>query len=396
MKKFGPINQIKIFTFTYYGSILLLNGFLPLYLQFRGFDMAQIGILMSIGPFISVIANPFWGFVSDRYQNTRSLIMFMMAADLAIMTAVMFSNGFMMAAAILVVFYFFQTALSPLNTSLILQVIDGTGVKFGNIRLWGSLGYAVLAITSGPIMQYVGIGNFGWVFIVFMFVAILLSTGLPQRGAASPGKLMLRDFSKVIGNGAFVSLLFLSTLVFIPYAMNSAFLSIFIERLGGSEVSVGAALFSSAILEVPVFLLLDRYMPQTIKAMLLLIALATFLFALRWLLMSMAASPAMVIAIQFSHSVTFGVYFYAATLLCEQLVPKSYRATGQSLYALATGGISGLIAGYVGGLLFQYSGPRFMYLVGSFMALVGLTGYILLWLVLRKKIHSDSFSSYSS
>lgn len=40
----------------------------------------EIGSLMAIGPFVSLFANPFWGFWSDKSRNIRIILMMMMGA----------------------------------------------------------------------------------------------------------------------------------------------------------------------------------------------------------------------------------------------------------------------------------------------------------------------------
>lgn len=37
----------------------------------------EIGTLMAIGPFVSVFANPFWGYACDRSQNIRRILLIM-------------------------------------------------------------------------------------------------------------------------------------------------------------------------------------------------------------------------------------------------------------------------------------------------------------------------------
>lgn len=65
-----PHTRLKYFNFFMYGSWSLLNPFLPVYFQHTGFTALQIGVLMSVGPMISLFANPFWGYWSDRLQKS--------------------------------------------------------------------------------------------------------------------------------------------------------------------------------------------------------------------------------------------------------------------------------------------------------------------------------------
>jgi len=57
---------VKLFNFFLYGALSVLISFIPLYFQEVGFTTVAIGMLMAGGPFVSIFANPFWGYWSDR------------------------------------------------------------------------------------------------------------------------------------------------------------------------------------------------------------------------------------------------------------------------------------------------------------------------------------------
>ena len=52
---------IKTFNFFIYGAIAIYSTFFPLYLKETGMSSFTIGLLLAGGPFISLLANPFWG-----------------------------------------------------------------------------------------------------------------------------------------------------------------------------------------------------------------------------------------------------------------------------------------------------------------------------------------------
>ena len=92
---------------------------------------------------------------------------------------------------------------------------------------------------------------------------------------------------------------------------------------------------------------MKKHIPTMIGALVFI----SLLFVLRWYLMSIATTPIQIIILQLLHSVTFGGYFYIGTTLTAELIPVELRASGQAVFALVFtwGGISGIIAGFVGG-----------------------------------------------
>ncbi|HEX7065857.1 MAG TPA: MFS transporter [Bacillales bacterium] len=370
---------LKNHNFFIYGSNALLMPFLPLYFEHEGFSAVQIGLLMAVGPIISIVSNPFWGFWTDRLQKVRLTIFVMLLGALAASQLIFQVTAFVPLFAIMLLFYFFQTGLPPINNTLMLESIRNTSYRFGAFRLWGSLGFALIALASSQVIQWFGIGNLGVLYGLMILIPLIFCFGLPEPTRTGK-RASLKGVGTLFQNGYFVFFLILSVLVAMPNRMNSTYISIYIDQLGGSATYVGWSWFCSAIGEVPIFLLLDRYLQLKPRVMAGVLAVVSFLFALRWMLMGIAVSPLQIVAIQLFHSITFGVYLYTGTQLCAKLVSETYQASGQSWYAMFWKGLSGILAGLVGGWLFSTLGPRGMYEIGSAVSLLGMVGFALMWL----------------
>src|SRR5699024_12149353 len=60
--------------FSFYGANTMVVSFLPLLLTYRGLSAQEIGWVLAIGPAVSIIAQPFWGFISDKFQTVRRVL----------------------------------------------------------------------------------------------------------------------------------------------------------------------------------------------------------------------------------------------------------------------------------------------------------------------------------
>jgi len=49
---------------------------LPLYLKHKGLTGIEIGWVLAIGPFATIISQPFWGYVSDKYKTVKKYLSF--------------------------------------------------------------------------------------------------------------------------------------------------------------------------------------------------------------------------------------------------------------------------------------------------------------------------------
>lgn len=377
--------SLKWFNFFVYGTMVLFTSFFQLYLQDVGMNKLEIGALMSLGPFVSIFANPFWGIWTDRYQNIRRIVLLMLTGTLVLSQLAFQANTYEMVYVSMILFYFFQTPLFAQSNTMILSYIEGTNRRFGSFRLWGSLGWALSAITAGLIIQYMGISVLSYLFAALIGASILALVALPKLNhSIGIAPLPFRGFGKLFHNPFFLCFIFFGILVSIPNTMNNTFMSLYIIDMGGSKGMVGFAVFLSSILEIVVFVLCDRFLKRKISILIGWLALVSALFALRWWLMAGATAPIEVAFIQILHSITFGGYFYVGTQLTMLLVPRPYRSAGQALYTLTWSGLSGIIGGILGGFLFQYLGAQNMYLFGVFLALIGSLGFAFMWLFVNR------------
>ncbi len=80
----SPFAALRWYTFFIYGTMVIFTSFFQLYLQDVGMSQSEIGALMAIGPFVSLFANPFWGYLGDRLQNIRLVLLTMMIGTLVL------------------------------------------------------------------------------------------------------------------------------------------------------------------------------------------------------------------------------------------------------------------------------------------------------------------------
>src|SRR5690606_38619929 len=151
---------------------------------------------------------------------------------------------------------------------------------------------------------------------VMMLVTLFMCFMLPRvvytarTASANSG-----GYREIFRNRFFIAFLSISVLVSIPNQLNGMFAGLYVTDLGGSEWLVGLAVFMSAFFEVPVFLLLDRFLKKEKKLMLTLLVVVCLLYGLRWFLMTLATEAWHVVAIQTMQCITYGLFFYVGTNL---------------------------------------------------------------------------------
>lgn len=381
----SSFTSLKWFNFFVYGTMVLFTSFFQLYLLDVGMNKTEIGALFSVGAFVSIFANPFWTFWTDRYQNIRRIVLLMLIGTLVFSQSMFRATTYETIYSAIVLFYFFQGPLFAQSNTMILSYIDGTNHRFRSFRLWGSLGWALIAISAGFVLDWAGLSVLSYLFAALLGASILFNLLLPRiKHTIVRDPMPFRGLSKVIFNPFFLCFLVFGILVSIPNTMNTTFISLYITDLGGSKKMIGLSVFLSSILEVGVFILCDRFLKRKISILLGWLSLVSALFVLRWWFMADATSALQVVFIQILHCITFGGFFYVGTQLTMLLIPKAYRSSGQALYTLSWSGIAGIFGGLLGGWMYQNLGAQNMYQTCVFLTLIGALGFGFMWLFVNR------------
>ncbi|MDR6885035.1 MFS transporter [Bacillus sp. 3255] len=382
-----PFGVIKGFNFVVYGALAVYSSFFPLYLKDFGMSSIAIGLLLAGGPVISLLANPFWGYWSDRLANVRRILTVLLIGSLLSLQSVFVTSSYALMITFLLIYFFFQTPLFSQSNSLILEAIEGTGRKFGAFRLWGSLGWALMALAAGPVIGWLGIHRLWAVCGLLLGLSILFAWMLPggARSGGSGRGVQRGNYFQIMGNKWFMAFIGMGILISIPNAMNNTFVSIYMSDLGGKSALIGWSAFFASIFEIPVYLLFDRFLRKDKRTMILCLAVVSLLYALRWYMMAEAVSPYQIMFIQALNAITFAGYYYVGTQLTAQLIPPEYRASGQAVYALSWGGLSGIVAGLAGGWIYQELGAKSMYNVSALLALLGMAGFAVMFVLARSR-----------
>jgi len=159
--------------------------------------------------------------------------------------------------------------------------------------------------------------------------------------------------------------------------MNDTFLGIHINTLGGDSSLIGIAFFISAASEILVFALSIWWLRKGKE--LLIITFAIFCYAVRFFLSGLVENSILLTLIQLLQMLTFPIYYTAAIQYLYQIVPREWRATGQTVLALLFFGISGIISSSAGGFIYNaYGGHIFYYSIATVSFIAGIFGVGLL------------------
>ena len=360
--------NFSVFYFLFFIAMGVFTTLFPIHLAELGLNSGLIGLIISIGLLASIIGPPVWGFLSDHLQARKKILLFCQLS--AIIICFILSGASQPFSLIILYFtyYFFQNAIGPLSDSLVMGTLGAD--KYGKVRLWGSVGFAVGAFLCGRLL-----GNMpsNRVFIAYLAVSLIAMAfsaySLPMSSSNNNDKLSFDKVLKLVGQRQFCFLLAVLLLVLIPYGSYVSFLGLYLREVGAKPWEIGLAWTIGALSEVPLFLWGGKYI-KALNAWYFL-ALSAVIFGFRWLLCGYFGSKNLLIILQVSGSISFGVFYLAAIQLVNRLTPDGLKSLGQTIFAAVGFGLSFSLGNLFGGYFAEYYGFPAMFAAAGYMAMLG-------------------------
>jgi len=370
----GQLFVLRSLQFANYAAMVLLVTYFPLYFESLGFSKLQIGAIYSVGPFLSIVSNLAVGVISDRTKNLPRILNVLYLVQILALALLLPQKEFGIMAGIMALFYLFQTPNNSMLDSVSLLAAERMKISFPAIRMFGSLGYAVCAVLFGFILKTYGSDLTIWLILGVVVVSLILSFFVGDYQAT------LRKFEFA---GLWELLRHRETLVFfglimvisVAHRTNEGFLSVAMREIGADDSVIGYASLASAVSEIPMFFLLAKFGQRFREYPLL--AIASAFYVIRLTLLSQADEPWMMVALQGMHAITFAIFYITALRGLQALIPDEYRSSGQAVFAVVWSGLAGVIAGTLGGWLYDSFGLSRVFLTGAAFALVGTVGFLL-------------------
>ncbi|MFC0332279.1 MFS transporter [Paenibacillus sepulcri] len=370
-KQLGTLRGLQ---FWLYAASGVATPFLPLYFAEKGYSSSQIGAMLMAGPLIAIFFQPIWGYVSDRMQTVKKVVFLLWILTILFSIGLFVSEAYAMTFMFIILMYVFFQPSFPLLDSITIQAVERRGATYGSIRLFGSLGFTAIAVAGGYILEAMGgIQQLGYLFWGVWIIPILLLFRLKDEPAEGE-RMTLRSIQGIFGNKSFLLFLLLVFVITIPHRMNDAMFGLYMKENGASDTQVGWGFALSAIVELPAFLLLSRYLKRIHEFV--LIGIVGILYSIRWLFYAWASEPWQILLLQAGASVTFAIFWISAVHYTVRVLPRQLGATGQSLLAMVFLGLAGMTGATVGGWLNDNYGGSSMYYFAAVVSLIGGLGFL--------------------
>jgi MFS transporter, PPP family, 3-phenylpropionic acid transporter len=356
-----PAGRAGLFYFAFGIVIAMYGPFLTVYFAQQGLNGREIGILAALAPLFTLLFAPGVTALADRRGWRIGLLSVGLAGMGLALLLTPLATGFTGLLLPMTGLAVAGCAVLPLADSLIARMATRYRLDYGQLRFWCSLSYAGVAVAGGALWQQVGytpmLVGAGVACLALIGAGLLLEEDPPApRHERRSARALLRD-------RRLVAVLVATFANGVAMGMVMTFTGPYIQRLGGGQFVIGLFGGIAAFSELPAMRWGGALMTRLGGPRTLLLAYG--LFAAAFLAFALAGDPTWMLAGGFVQGLGYGLWQPVTVRVVDGWVPTEWSATAQGVLNAAGAGLAALIAGPLGGLIYDTAGPVTLFVVSA-------------------------------
>jgi MFS transporter, PPP family, 3-phenylpropionic acid transporter len=373
MEKKNFPNRLFLIYVVFYSGQAIYNTYLNLYLYDIGLTQSQIGMAVSVSTLFLLLAQTFWGSMSDRATQKNTILKILYLACSLLVCLFYVSRVYWFVIFVITLFSAFFVPVVPLVDNMALELLEKGPWDYSQVRMGGTIGYAVTVVSIGFMLNKKYSSIF-WMVAVLMLVCFILFRRLPPvHGYRKKEARVL--YREIFRDKGLVALIIFNLIFSMGLNFFYSFYPIYFSSIGGTDAHIGVMMFACSVAEIPCLMVIGRMIRRFgIQRVLICAGLAT---SIRWFLLFLLHDPILIIAANLLHGFGFTAFSYGLVTYINEHVPRGLRATSQSMNALIGTVCSRVIFGYLGGLASELLGANRIMLVSCCLMAVATVTFVL-------------------
>jgi PPP family 3-phenylpropionic acid transporter len=353
--------------FLYFGVLGIFLPYFNLYCYNLGFSGLQIGVLSALRSVALVLFPLIWGALADRLNKRRPIYILCNIISTSIWVFYLFTIEFWPILLITIFYGMFYAPIISFLEAFTMDVLGKEKKNYGRIRAWGSISFITMVVALGKVIDLYSVDV---ILILILCGSILLAIGSVRIPTIKPQKKdRISPKARSLLTTRVVVFLFCAFLMLVSHGAYYGFFSIHLANMGqgGTFIGISWALASTA--EILVMIrsekLFSRFSLENVL---------TFSFgvaAIRWLILFYATSPAVIVASQLLHAVTYGMFHMASILYIDKMAPQTSKTIGQAVNNAVTYGLGLMVGFFLNGYLYEKIGSFALFSISCLIALAG-------------------------
>ncbi len=359
-----------LFYFCYYAAIGAYTPYVGRWVSALGHGGFVVGAMLGLWYATRIVAPPAWAALTSRSIRPGMWLVYGCAFGLLCFAGFTLTTSATALLGVMALFGLFYNAVLPQFEAMTLTALGRDSHDYGRIRLWGSLGFLLVAGSYGALMDRLGDRMFPWLCLPLFVLALLAAW--PHRNDRPPEHTeTVADAGHLWKRPGVRRFLLVSLLAQAGFGTFYVFFTLHLQNHYHDGLAVGILWAAGVLAEIVMFWFAPGLIARVGAARLLGWCLG--IGVLRWAVTALFAdSFAIMFVAQLTHAFSFAVFQSCCMQMMTQYFPGRRAAAGQSLLYGFSSGVGGVLGAAVAAVLWHYGRGEWAFLGGAALTAIAL------------------------
>lgn len=364
----ASFRRYSAFYFCYYAALGAYTPYIGRWVDSLGHGGYVVGGMLGIWYGTRILGPPAWAALTSRSARPGH---WLVAG--CVLTFLLFA-GFTLARSAIELFVvmallgLFYNAVMPQFEAMTLTALGSNTDRYGRLRVWGSIGFLLVAGSYGALMDRLGDASFPWITLPWLLA--MVAAAWPHRHSQPPAQgEELAEAGHLWKRPGVRRFLLVALLVQVGFGGFYSYFTLHMQRAGHGGLAVGSLWAVGVLIEIAMFWHSPKLIARHGAARLM--TLCMLVTAVRWTITALYAHslPVMLLA-QATHALSFAVFHACCMRMMADYFPGRRAAAGQSLLYGFSSGVGGVLGAVMAAIAWEHGGGRTAFLGGALVTAI--------------------------
>ncbi|CAN5198824.1 major facilitator superfamily domain-containing protein 6 [soil metagenome] len=355
--------RFSAFYFFYYAALGAYTPYIGRFVTGLGHGGYVVGAMLGLWYGSRIVAPPVWNALNARSAHPGRLLLIGCVATLLCFAGFTLARSVPSLLLVMAAFGLFYNAVMPQFEAMTLAALGQDSHAYGRIRVWGSIGFLLVAASYGVLLDRFGDQAFPWLCLP-LFSALAIAAWQHRRATHAPPAASLDDAGHLWKRPGVRRFLLVALLMQCGFGAFYVFYTLHLQANGQQGFAVGALWATGVLMEIALFWqaprLIGRFGAPTLMSFCLAVTV------LRWIVTALFADNlSIMFAAATLHAFSFAVFHACCMRRMAEFFPGNRAASGQALLYGFSSGVGGVLGAGLSAWMWDLGGGRAAFLAGA-------------------------------
>jgi MFS transporter, PPP family, 3-phenylpropionic acid transporter len=362
----SSLHRYAVFYFCYYAALGAYTPYIGRWVDALGHSGYVVGAMLGLWYGSRVLGPPAWAHLVGNSHRPGNWFVLGSVLTAACFALFLLTESAIALLIVMAIFGLFYNAVMPQFEAMTLSALGPRSEQYGRIRLWGSVGFLIVASSYGWLLDRLGSTSFPLISLPLFLLMVLAAW--PHRGDQPAHHVEeLGDAGHLWRRPGVRRFLLVALLMQVGFGAFYVFYTLHLQTRGHSGAAIGMLWGLGVAIEIAMFWQVPQLIARYGAPRLISVCIA--LTVLRWLLTAILADSLAVMALaQLLHAFGFAVFHACCMRQMTEFFPGRRAAAGQSLLYGFSSGVGGVIGALLSAAMWDLGGGRAAFLSSAMVA----------------------------